>query len=319
MALILTRDEVAGLLDLSKAVDLTFDVLRQQASGDIVASPPKMVAVPQGALRIVSGALLQSQRIGLRASGALGLASSRGTALLYNSENGDLLSVMAYPFGTLRTGATFGVATQLLARENAHSLGMIGTGRNALNLLSSACLVRPIDNIKIYSRNPERRDKFAKRAQEILGVSVEAVTDAQATARDADIVYVATDSVTPVLQANWLPPGVFVGTMGRPSEIDPSVYLQSDRVIVTHKQHEEEYFDAQQFRHQLLELTRSGKIDWNSVHELSDIIAGKAPGRTSDSETIVFKESQGGYGDIAFADWVYSEAQKKGMGLELDL
>lgn len=318
MTLLLTRADVEPLLDLPQAINLTQDVFREQASGAVVASPPRHVTVPRGALRIVSGALLQTQRMGVRVGPAGALASQRGTALLYDSENGDLLCVMAYPFGTLRTGATVGLATRFFARADAQVVAMIGTGRNALSLLQAACLVRQVKGIRTYSRNAERRAAFAQSAQAALGLPVEAVSETQLATRGADIVYAATDSLTPVLHADWLSPGAFVASMGRPSEVDPTVYLTAQRIVVGHKKHEEGYFDVGRYRHQLLELVKAGQIDWGSVQDMCEVVVGRAPGRMSDAEIIIFKESQGGFGDIAFANWVYLQAREKGLGREWD-
>jgi ornithine cyclodeaminase len=319
MTLLLTRAEVEPLLDLEQAIRLTESVFAEQASDGVVAVAPRHVTVPRGALRIVSGALLKSRRMGVRVGPASELAGTGATALLYDSENGALLCVMAYRFGTLRTGATIGLATRLFARAEARSVAMIGTGRNALSLLRAACHVRRIDRIRVYSRNPERRAGFAQKAQGVLGLSVEAASEAAAAAGGAEIVYVATDSLTPVLSADSISPGAFVASMGRPSEIDPSVYLRAQRIVVGHKKHEEEYFDVGRYRHQLLELVKTGQIEWGSVEEMCDIVVGRVPGRTLQDEIIVFKESQGGFGDIAFANWIYEEARKKGLGREWSL
>lgn len=319
MALVLTRDDVEPLLGLEQAIQVTENAFLEQADQAVAAIAPRHLQVPRGALRIVSGALLKSRRMGVRVGPAAGLAGLGMTALLYDSENGHLLCVMAYPLGTLRTGATIGLATRFFARPDAGVVGMIGTGRNALSLLQAACHVRPIKSIRIHSRNPERRAAFAENARAALGLPVEALSESPAAVRDAEIVYIATDALTPVLRAEWLSPGAFIASMGRPSEIDPSVYLAADRIVVGHKKHEEEYFDMGRYRHQLLELVKAGKIDWGSVHEMCDVVAGRAPGRTSPDEIVIFKESQGGFGDIAFANWIYDRARQKGLGRELKL
>jgi ornithine cyclodeaminase/alanine dehydrogenase-like protein (mu-crystallin family) len=318
MTLLLTRREATSLLDLPQAMAVTRDVLREQAAGAAVAIPPRHVRMVRGALRIVSGALLESRRAGVRTGPAVALAGKPHTALLYDAESGDLLCIMGYPFATLRTGATVGVATDLLARADARQIGMIGTGRNALSLLEAACHVRPVERIRVYSRNAERRTAFAEQAQAALGVPVEPAADAPGAVRDAAIVYVATDSLTPALHADWLAPGAFVASMGRPSEVDPSVYLAAARVVVGHRKHEEEYFDVGQYQHHLLELVKSGQIAWDNVLELCDVAVGKAPGRTAPDEIVVFKESQGGFGDIAFADWAYARAVERGIGQHWD-
>jgi alanine dehydrogenase len=316
MTLLLNKSDIEGLLDLQQAIDLTQSVFLEQARDAVVAIPPRHVTVPGGHLRIVSGALLQTQRMGVRLSPAGGTAGERAVALLYDSENGDLLCVMPFPSGTLRTGATIGVATKFLARTDARTIAMIGTGRNALSLLQAACHVRPVKSIRIYSRSAERRVAFAQKTEVALGLAAEPVSETQVATSGAEIVYVATDSLTPVLQAAWLSPGAFVASMGRPSEIDPSVYLTAHRNVVGHKKHEEGYFALGQYRHRLLELVKEGMLDWGSVCEMCDIVAGRVPGRTSPEEIIIFKESGGGFGDIAFANWIYGEARKKGLGQE---
>jgi alanine dehydrogenase len=316
MTLLLTKADIEGMLALQQAMDLTQSVFLEQARNAVVAVPPRHVTVPRGHLRIVAGALLQSQRMGVRFGPASALAGERAVALLYDSENGDLLCVMPYPSGTLRTGATIGLATKFFASADARTIAMIGTGRNALSLLQAARHVRLVKSVRVYSRNLERSTAFAENAQAALGLPVESVSEAEAATCGAEIVYVATNSLTPVLQANWLASGTFTASMGRPSEIDPSVYLTAQRIVVGHKGHEEGYFALGEYRHELLELVKAGKLDWGSVLEMCDVVAGRAPGRTSAEEIIVFKESGGGFGDVAFANWMYGEARKKGLGQE---
>lgn len=324
MPLYLTRRDVEGLLDLDSAMDMTEQAFREQAAGAISAMAPRHLEGGGRALRVVMGGLLQSQRFGVRAGPAVGFpegASGKATvALLWDSSSGELLSIMAYTFGTLRTGASIGLATRLFARQDARVAAMLGTGRNALSLLRAVCHVRPIEHIRVYSRHPGRRAEFAERAQGSLGLPVEAAAATEAATKGADVVCVATDSLTPVVIAEQLSPGAFVATMGRPSEIDPSIYLAAGRIVVTNKQHEQEYLDLKSYTHQLLKLVQAGRIDWTSgVHEISEIIAGRVSQRASAEETVVFKESAGGYGDVAFCSYVYDQARKRGLGVELEL
>lgn len=320
MTLLLSRADVEAILPLSEAIALTREALLEQAAGTAVAVPPRHVAVGNGgALRIVAGALLGADRMGVRVGPAAALASSRATALLYDATSGDLLSVMAYPFGTVRTGAAIGLATRVLAREDARQLAMIGTGRNALSLIEAVCAVRPIEAVRVYSRTPERRERLAREAAERTGRAARAAESSAEAVRGADVVCVATDSATPVIERAALADGAFVATMGRPSEMDPDVYRAADLIVVGHRRHEEQYFDVGQYRHRLLELVKSGELSWDGIHELSEIVAGQVPGRTSPSQTIVFKESQGGFGDIAFADYVYQEARRQGRGQEVQV
>ena len=220
--------------------------------------------------------------------------------------------------GTLRTGAAIAVATKFFALVDARRVAIIGTGRNALRLVEAACRVRPVESVMVYSRNAERRAAFAQRAQATLGLAAEPVSEIQAATRGAETIYAATNSLTPVLYGDSLRSGVFVASMGRSSEIDPSVYLSARRIVVGDKKHEEGYFALGQYRHQLLELVHDGKVKWASVAEMCEVVAGQGPARTSTDEIIIFKESGGGFGDVAFANWIYAQARNKGLGREWD-
>jgi ornithine cyclodeaminase/alanine dehydrogenase-like protein (mu-crystallin family) len=324
MPLLLNRREVEGLMDLDSAMDVTVRAFREQAADAVAALAPRHLEGRGKAIRIVMGGVLDSGRFGLRAGPAVGFppgASANATvALLWDSASGELLSIMAYTFGTLRTGASVGVATRLFARQDAHVAAMLGTGRNALSLLRAVCHVRPIEQVRVYSRDEHRRAAFAERARAELGVPVEAVPATEAAVKGADVVCVATNSLTPVVTADQLSPGLFMATMGRPSEIDPSIYLAADRILVTHKQHEQEYLDLKNYRHELLALVQDGRVDWASdVHEVCDVVAGRVPARTSDTETIIFKESAGGFGDVAFCSYVYEQARRRGLGQEIEI
>lgn len=324
MPLLLSRADVEGLLDLDSAMEATLQAFREQAADAIAALAPRHLEGRGHHIRIVFGGVLDSGYFGIRAGPAVGFppgASGRSTvALLWDATSGDLLSIMAYPFGTLRTGASIGVATRLFARQDAHVAAMLGTGRNALSLLRAVCHVRPIEQVRVYSRDAQHRTEFASRAQAALGIPVEATDSTAAATIGADVACVATSSLTPVVSADQLSPGVFLATMGRPSEIDPSIYLAADRIFVTHKEHEQEYLDIKNYPHQLLRLAQAGSIDWASgVREVCEAVVGTVPARSADGETIVFKESAGGYGDVAFCAHVYREARSRGLGQEIDL
>ena len=325
MALLLTRRDVEGLLDLDTAMEVTLGAFREHAAGSVSALAARHLDAGEGrALRIVSGGLLGAQRIGVRAGPAVGFpdrASSGNTvALLWDGTSGRLLSIMAYMFGTLRTGATIGLATRLFAREGARVAGMIGTGRNALSLLQAVCHVRRIEQALVYSRDADHRAAFAREAEAALGLPVQPVTSAEAAAKPADVLCVATNSLTPVVTADQISAGAFVAAMGRPSELDPSVYLGADRLVVGGKEQEEAYTEAKSYPHQLLQLVKDGRLDWASdVHELPEVVTGRFPARASANEVVVFKESQGGFGDVAFCSYVYEAARRKGLGTEVEL
>ncbi|MEU5398085.1 hypothetical protein ABZ348_02115 [Streptomyces sp. NPDC005963] len=314
--LVLSHEDVEDLLDLQQAMRVTHDVLKEQAEGKAVARAPMHLDVGAGALRIVSGALTGSGRMGLRASGAQALASDSGAAMLFDSETGALLSVLAYPFATLRTGAMFGLATDVLSPPHAQDLAMVGTGRNALGLIRAASLVRELKRIRVYGRNEEHRAEFAARVTAELGIPAEASTTVQGATKDAEIVFVSTNTTRPVLHHADITRGAFVAGMGTPCEFGEDLYLAADRVIVTSVEHEQNFAEVWRdgsMHSTLVDLNRTGKLPWTAMSEFATVIADKRPGEG----TTVFRESSGGYGDIAFATWVYARAREMGRGTEV--
>src|SRR5581483_10509636 len=121
MPLLLSREETQPLLDLPKAIELTEAAYRDQAEGQVTAHAPYHIHV-QGkqALRVVSGALIKSRRVGIRLGPNVQLSGGdRMYALLFDSESGELLSFMGYPFGTMRTAATIAAAARARTRTRS--------------------------------------------------------------------------------------------------------------------------------------------------------------------------------------------------------
>ena len=104
--------------------------------------------------------------------------------------------------------------TKFFALADARRVAIIGTGRNALRLVEAACRVRSVESVMVYSRNAERRAAFAQRAQATLGLAAEPVSEIHAATRGAEIIYTATNSLTPVLYRDSLRSGVFVASHG---------------------------------------------------------------------------------------------------------
>lgn len=137
----------------------------------------------------------------------------------------------------MRTGAASGVATRLMARPEARVLGLVGAGVQAAWQVRAVVAVRPIEEVRVYSRDPRRRDAFVT-ALDDLGVPLEvrAVPDAEAAVRGADVVCAATTSTTPVFDAAWVGPGCHVNGIGayRPGmvELPPELFARAAALAV---------------------------------------------------------------------------------------
>jgi ornithine cyclodeaminase len=160
-----------------------------------------------------------------------------GRTLLMDSRNSAILAMLDSPAVTaLRTGAVSGLATSLLSREKSRKIGLIGSGQQARAMLEAACVVRKIESAKIFSRTPKNAQRFASDMGKKLGLPIETVTERKMVLQDADILNVATNSSTPVLSWEEIPPGIHinsVGTLPDRQELDLETVVSSDLFVDT--------------------------------------------------------------------------------------
>jgi alanine dehydrogenase len=132
---------------------------------------------------------------------------------------------------------------------------------------------------------------------------------------DRDIVLTVTSSREPLFPFSWVARGTHISSMGPISELDAELLRRADRIVVGTKQHEKDYYlPAPPFP--LVELIEAGELRCEDVAELGEVVAGKKPGRSDGDEITVFHESQGGFGDVMLASWIYDEARRRGVGQE---
>jgi ornithine cyclodeaminase/alanine dehydrogenase-like protein (mu-crystallin family) len=312
MTLLLRRSEIAYLLDLRQAMSVLEETFHEQADGKVKQVPP--LRLMNRGMRMVVGGLEARDKIGFRVS----VTGGESVALLFEISSGDLLAVMGYPFSNLRISATVGLAIDRLSSPKAKSIALIGSGRLAMPILEPAVAVRSIARVFVYSRNQENRESFAQKASEKLKLPVAAAASPQQAIDEAEIVLVSTNSPTAALLGQWLRPGLSIFGVGRPNEFDEAVYLRSNLICVTSKTHELGYYDTK-LDQPLVRLAQQGKVSWDNIAEFGDLLSGKVLVPHASKSTIVFRDSQGGYGDVALAAWVYGEARKRGLGQEISV
>jgi ornithine cyclodeaminase/alanine dehydrogenase-like protein (mu-crystallin family) len=310
MALLLRRSEVAELLDLRRAMSVLEQAFREQSGGKVKQAAP--LRLMNRGMRMVVGGLEAQNKSGLRVS----VTGGESLALLFEIGSGALLALMGYPFSNLRIGATVGLAIERFTEPSAKTVAMIGSGRLALPILGPAAALRPVERVLVYSRSAENREVFALKASRALKIDVVAAGSAEQAIDEADFVLVSTNAPAPALLGRWLRPGLAVFGVGRPNEFDDEVYLKADLICVTSKTHELGYYDTE-LDQPLIRLSRQGVISWDSVVEFCDLVSGKVTAPPNAIHRVVFRDSQGGYGDLALAAWVYEEAKRKGLGKEI--
>jgi alanine dehydrogenase len=240
-----------------------------------------------------------------------------GLVLLFSTETGALLAM--FPDGVmqrLRVGAASGLALDRLARSDARTLALIGTGWQAGAQLMAARAVRRFEKIRVFSPRRESRQAFVAQFPD-----VEPVDSAEACVEGADVIAASTSSMARVIEPAWLKPGVHVSCI-KTQEIDGEVLERCDRVIVHDRRQAKQENNVMEGTPNAPAEKESGW--WYDARytgrypDLGQLLAGIAPGRQSDREITCFANNVGsGLQFAAAGAFVLKEAREKRVGREL--
>jgi ornithine cyclodeaminase len=204
-----------------------------------------------------------------------------------------------------------------MARENAETLGILGTGREARAQLRAVSRVRKLRRVKAWSRSADNRAAYGKEMSAELGIEVAAVETAEDAVRASDIVLTITSANEPIIDGAWLAPGTFVCGVGatgpKRRELDDEAVGRASVVVVEHKR------TALDECGELIHAVEAGRLRWDGVSELKDVVSGTKPGRRSEEEVTLFTSVGTGAEDVSMAAFVLKAAKAKGIGLELPI
>ena len=315
MALFLTEADVRQHLTMAIALEAVEAAHRAHALGRAIDVPRQRTRVPTASLHILQGALLDANVMGYKAY----TASKAGARFLVHpsdAASGHLLAVIeADALGMMRTGAAGGIAAKYLAREDAATVGLIGAGWQAQSQIEALCAVRKIRQVKLFSRDPEKRRLASADFSKRFGVEVIPVDTAETAVRDSDIVVTITSASMPVVQGDWLAPGTHINAAGSNAlirrEIDEKSVSRASRICVDSRD------TALREAGDLLPALEKGRIHERQLVELGEVIAGIRPGRTGPQDITLF-ESQGmAIQDLAVAARLLALARSHGLGTHL--
>ncbi len=348
MTLVLSNEEIDELLRMDELIQILEDAYRELAEGrggnrlrsDIVtpttlrddglyALKSMDGVVPKfgvGAVRINSD-ILTFPRSGneMRRVKVPAAPGGRyvGLVLLFSVHNGEPLAIM--PDGVMqraRVGATNAIAAKYLARENADTLAVIGSGWQAGAQVTAHDAVRDLADIRVYSPDRGRRETFAAEMSETVGKEVRPCESAEEACRGAGIVACATNSAMPVFMRDWIEPGMHIGTV-RPgaTEIERAARERIDLfALLDHDDNAELiYTHGVQVGEDKVGSYGVEHDAWHaSLPSLPQIVAGRRERRTDDGQVTCFLNNLGmGYQFAAAGYLVHRKAKKAGVGNEL--
>jgi ornithine cyclodeaminase/alanine dehydrogenase-like protein (mu-crystallin family) len=344
VTLLLDNDDVARLLSMADCIAALEGGYRDLAAGRAITRPRSDCLAPTmrrdavyglktmdgivpsagvAALRLNSDVITWPTRGNTQRREKLPAAAGArwvGLVFLFSTANGEPLAI--FPDGVvqrLRVGATNGIGAKLLARDDARTVGLLGSGWQAGAQLMAVTAVRDITGVRCYSPNAANREAFSAEMTATLGIPVTPVSTPEDAVAGADIVMCATNAIEPVFVESWIEPGMHLSAIKRP-EIAPAAIARADRVVI----HTEVPTPVQSISTELGDVlpkryrTTDEHDAFSAFPVLTDLVAGRIGGRDSEDAVTCFINNLGlGFQFAAVGAALYARAREEGAGREL--
>jgi ornithine cyclodeaminase/alanine dehydrogenase len=316
MTLFLKDEDVAQCVSMDAMLEAIESMQRQYGDGQAHNMTRRKIIAESGMLSVMGGGLFHQGLLGVKTYTVVKGAYSFQVSL-YDANTGELLLyTQANRLGQLRTGATTGVAVKHLANPGDATVGIIGTGGQAATQLAAVSKIRGIKKIKAFSRTQDRREEFARRMTDTMGVEVFAAASNEDAVRDCDVVLCIAATMEPVVEGAWLKDGSTVigagPTTWRAREVDEDTLKRAGKLIVDST--EQAAIEAGD----LCSAVDKGIIQWSKVHELRHVVSGAVTGRDDQGQVVYAKIMGTGVADVAAAKLAYDSAKAQGLGTEMD-
>ena len=347
MALLIDSRDLAGLISVDDAVAAVRQGFTDQGRTPSYSAlrvrmqheDRRLTVHPGGCPSLqIAGMFIHAERFTFEGNAQQYNGAGRRVYVAYDSETAELKAIIVgslplfafdsfeESFGT-ETAITSAVGTDLLARPDCKILGLYGTGLQARRHLIAMCAIRPIEEVRVYSRNAENRTKFVEFMQGQVDISIRAVDEAREAAAGADLICCATNTNVPVLFGDWLEAGQHItsivnsnkgvkeqaGLAHARREVDDEVVRRAHVILTSIREQSivDEHGD-------LFEPIDAGITSWDQIVEMGDILTGKAEGRTSPDQITLFKQnSDQGVGFMALAKLVCDIAEQNNIGIAI--
>lgn len=324
---VLGHRDIPPLLPMAECIEVMAAALATLARGDAVLPLRPMLRLPDSSniFALMPAYLGEPRAVGVKAitvfprNHGTEVDPHQGAVLLFEAERGRLLAVLdATTITAIRTAAVSGVATRLLANEDAGDLAILGAGAQGRMHLEAMAAVRPIRRLRVWSRTPAHARALAQEGADRYGLDAAASPTARDAVAGASIICTTTASHEPVLEGAWIAPGAHVNAVGAciptTRELDSAAVARA-RLFVDRRE------SALAEPGDILVPLREGAITpRHIVAEIGELLlAGGRGGRHDGGEITLFKSLGLAIEDLAAAHHVYTRAAREGAGTWLEL
>lgn len=321
MPLLLSEADVRAVLPMRDLIEAMERALVEFSSGRVQQPLRTILEVGPGQafFGVMPAFVPASRALGTKlvtifnSNRARGLTSHLATILLLDDETGELLAIMDGRYITeARTAAVSAVSTKLLARSDASTLALIGSGVQARSHLEALALVRPLRDVRVWSPTPAHREAFAKEMQPHVTARITPVPSAAEAVAGAHVVALVSSAREPVVRGEWIAEGAHVCAVGacRPDqrEMDTALVARSRVIVDSRVAALAEAGDI------VIPLKEGAFGEEHIAGELGALADGRVRGRSGEREVTVFKSLGLAVEDVVAAHLAYARATERGLG-----
>ena len=321
---IINAEEVRKLLPMSECIDAMEPAMIAATIGTI-SMPPRLITPlidESGFLGLMPGSSAELASFGAKVVSLLpnnpakGIPAIQGFVVLFDHCIGTPVAIIdGAEITAIRTAAASGLATRLLAREDARTCGIFGNGVQAVTHIDAMRAVRPVEEIVIWGRNPDKVKAFSEQQARRTNIDIRA-TDDPSEAGACDLVCAVTGSPEPILKGDWVQPGAHVNLVGAHTlatrEADTELIVKSEVYADLMESIKNEGGD-------IMSPINEGAIDENHIiGELGQLLLGKIAGRQDDRQITMFESLGINAQDLFAAKHIYDKAKAQDEGTTVD-
>ena len=321
MPVLLSEQDVRIVLPLHDLIDAMESALARFSSHEVMQPLRTVIEIglQKAFVGIMPAFITEPATLGTKvvsvfgSNTAVGLPTHLATIVLLDPMTGELLAIMDGRFITeARTAAVSAVSVKRLARPDAARLAIIGSGVQARSHLEAIASVRPLEEVRVWSRNLDNRAAFAREMRARTKAAINVAPSAQDAVNGADVIVLATAAREPVVRSEWIADGAHLCAVGacRPDQREMDTALvRRGRLFVDSRT------GALAEAGDIMIPMKEGAFDESHLAgELGDVILGRVAGRTSADEVTIFKSLGMAVEDVAAAHLAYVKAAERGLG-----
>lgn len=322
---ILNRREVEQILSIPEVIRLVEKAFVERGRNQVQMPPKSYLYFPKfnGDIRVMPAYLEELNETGVKIVNAHldnqskhGLPTVLASIMLFDPETGAPISLMdGTHITTMRTAAASAVAAKYLARKDSKILAVVGAGYQSLCQVEALREILKLESVRIFDIDREKAEKLAVLLHDRFAITAKSFTSAGEAVRGSDVLVTVTPSRKPIVESEWITEGMHISAVGADApgkeELEPELLKRATIVID----------DWEQGSHggEINVPLSNGVIGKSDIYaEISEIVVGEKPGRTSDKEITIFDTTGLAILDVITAWYVYEVAEEKGIGVEFD-